>query len=78
MSQYRVLRPIEHNQVLYVPQGATEAVKTKSVGCGADIPVNASGTIELDPAAAKALNGGQIALIATPGADAPPEKRAKR
>jgi hypothetical protein len=78
MLRYKVLKPVEHNQVLYVPQGATDAVKTKSVGSGAEIAVNASGIIELDPAAAGALSGGQIAPMAASGAEASSPKRSKR
>lgn len=75
MAKFTVLRPIEHNQVLYTPQGATDAVKAKSAGNGGDIPVDASGAIELDAAIAGTFTGAQIAPLA---ADSPAAKRTKR
>lgn len=75
MTKFTVLRPIEHNQVLYMPQGASEAGKAKSAGNGGDIPVDASGTIELDAALAETFTGSQIAPFA---AENPVAKRTKR
>lgn len=56
MSKLTVLRPIEREQIVYVPQGATEAVKGRSAGNGAEIPVDASGAIELDAAISGGLH----------------------
>jgi len=77
MAKFTVLRPIEHNQVLYAPKGGTGQVKTRSAGHGGEISVDASGTIELDATAAKSFTSGQVAPRADPPADAPPAKRAK-
>lgn len=74
MAKFTVLRPIEHNQVLYMPHGATGIVKAKSGGNGGDIPVDASGAIELDAAVAEAFTGSQIAPVA---ADSSAAKRTK-
>ena len=57
MAKFAVLRPIEHNQVLYAPKGGTGEVKTKSAGHGGEISVDASGTIDLDATAAEAFTG---------------------
>jgi hypothetical protein len=77
MAKFTVLRPIEHNQVLYVSRGATKSLKAKSAGYGGEIPVDASGTIELDAAAAKALSRGQVAPATSQSTDtqAKPLKR---
>lgn len=75
MAKFTVLRPIEHNQVLYVPQGATEIVKVKSAGNGGEILVDASGAIELDAAIAATFTDSQIAPFAP---DTPAAKRTKR
>jgi len=77
MAKFTVLRPIEHNQVLYAPQGVTNEVNTKSAGHGGEIRVDASGTIELDAAAAEAFTGGQLASLAGPSTETP-ARRAKR
>ncbi len=78
MAKYKVLKPIEHNQVLHVPQGTTKAVKVKSAGYGGEIPVDASGTIELDATAARACTAGQIAPPAPSSAEASSAKQIKR
>jgi len=75
MPKFTVLRPIEHNQVLYMPQGATQAVKARSAGNGGEIPVDSSGAIEIDAAIAETFKGSQIAPLA---ADDPAAKRTKR
>ncbi|HEV2425880.1 MAG TPA: hypothetical protein VGZ29_13710 [Terriglobia bacterium] len=75
MAKFTVLRPIEHNQILYVPQGAAGAARTKSAGNGGDIPVDASGAIELDAAAAETFTGSQVAPFS---AGIPAAKRGKR
>ena len=65
MPKFKVLSPIEHNQVHYWPEPAVDApVEPKtapSFGHGQPIPVNASGTIELSDEDAKPLlTGGAI------------------
>ncbi len=62
MPKYRVLRPIEHNQKLYLPEMADALPTAKSAGHGGDIPADASGVIELSEKEAAALTDGQIAL----------------
>jgi len=78
MAKFTVLRPIEHNQVLYAPKGGSDEAKTKSAGHGGEISVDASGTIELDATAAESFTSGQVTLLAGPSAEAPPAKRTKR
>lgn len=64
MAQYEVLRPIEFDGKLYLPKSDAEPPKTaKSAGNGLDIPVDASGVIELDPQVAAELNLGQVKAI---------------
>jgi len=63
MPNYRVLRPIERNQKLYLPETRTGPEKVKSVGHGQDIPVDASGMIELDEEEARSFRDGQIEAI---------------
>jgi len=75
MAKFTVLRPIEYNQVLYMPQGPTDVVRAKSADNGGDIPVDASGAIELDAAVAETFTGSQIAPFA---AETPAAKRPKR
>ena len=64
MPKYKVNRAIEHNQTLYLPQGWAAPPKVKSAGTGQDIPVDTSGTIEVDEEQAKALVHGPISPIA--------------
>jgi hypothetical protein len=78
MAKFAVLRPIEHNQVLYAPKGGTGEVKTKSAGHGGEISVDASGTIDLDATAAEAFTGGQVAPLPGPSVEAQSAKRPKR
>jgi hypothetical protein len=54
MARYRVVRPIEHNQKLYVPATAVSA------GSGAEIVVDASGFVELSDQEAAQLTQGQV------------------
>lgn len=75
MSKYRVRRPIEHNQKLYLPQTSTGPETVKSVSHGQEIPVDTSGTIELDDKEAQSLTNGQIEAISEP---ADPGKQSKR
>lgn len=60
MPKYKVLRAIEHNLKLYLPELADAVATTKSAGNGSDIPVDASGSIELSEPEAAALIEGQI------------------
>jgi hypothetical protein len=78
MAKFTVLRPIEHDQVLYAPKGATNLVRTRSAGHGGEIPVDTSGIVDLDAAAAEAFSSGQVAPLAGPSAEAPPARRVKR
>jgi hypothetical protein len=77
MPRFQVLRPVEHNQILYLPPGATAGIKARSAGHGRQIPVDASGTIELDDASARAFTGGQIAPFLAASAEAPEAKQVK-
>lgn len=63
MSQYKVLRPIEHNRKLYLPETKIGPQRVKSVGDRQEIPVNASGTIDLNEKEAQRLKDGQIETI---------------
>lgn len=60
MARFKVLRPIEHSQRLYVVAGADASEKVKSVAHGGDIEVDATGEIELSDAEAAPLNRGQV------------------
>lgn len=62
MPKYKVLRPIEHNQELYLPEVPDALPTTRSLGHGQEIRVNASGVIELSEIEAAALDLGQIPL----------------
>jgi hypothetical protein len=66
MPTYRVLRPLEHNLKLYLPQVADALPTVKSAGNGSDIPVDAGGVIELSEKEAAALDLGQIEPIPEP------------
>ena len=60
MPKFKVLRPIEHNQKLYVPEGQPAPEKVKSFGGGQEIGVDAGGFIELSDKEAAALTAGQV------------------
>ena len=75
MSKYAVRRPIEHNQKLYLPLTSSGPETVKSVGHGQEIPVDTSGTIELNDKEAQGLTDGQIEA-ATESADS--GKQSKR
>jgi hypothetical protein len=66
MPKFKVLRPIEHSLCLYLPAGVAASEKSKSAAHGGDIPVNASGTIELSEDDAAALTRGQVERIEPP------------
>ncbi len=58
--KYKVLRPIEHDQKLYLPDGAPAVEKARSAGNGQEIPVDASGVIELEERQARLLPEGRV------------------
>ncbi len=60
MAKFKVLRPIEHNQKLYVPEAADAPATTKSFGHGNDIPVDRAGWIDLGAEEAGRFTLGQI------------------
>ncbi|HEV2177360.1 MAG TPA: hypothetical protein VGW33_09185 [Terriglobia bacterium] len=66
MPKFKVLRPIEHNQKLYLPEGHVAPEKVKSFGGGQEIAVDAGGLIELSDKEAQPLTAGQIERIGTP------------
>jgi hypothetical protein len=63
MPKYKIIRPIVHNQTLYVPATDPAPANATSVSHGMKIPVDASGTIELDEAQAASFRHGQIAPL---------------
>lgn len=64
MAEYEVLRPIEYNGKLHLPKsGEALPASAKSAGNGREIPVDATGVIDLDPKAAAAFDLGQVKLI---------------
>jgi hypothetical protein len=62
MPKYSVLTPIEKNNVMHVPEGATKEKLMPSVSHGRPIPVDASGFIELSEEDAAHLIHGQVPL----------------
>lgn len=60
MAKYQVLRPIEHNEKLYLPEHSHIPAAVKSAGNGQVISCDASGAIELNEAEAKVLLQGRI------------------
>ncbi len=78
MPTYKVLRAIEHNQKLYLPEVPDALPTTRSAGHGGEIPVDASGVIELSEREAAALEMGQIEpLKAAPQAREEPKGKRK-
>ena len=67
MAKYKVVRPIEHNNKLYLPAGEATTGKAKSASHGGDIPVDSSGTIELTPQEAAHFTNGQLVPLAKQG-----------
>jgi hypothetical protein len=63
MAQYKVLRPIELNGTLYLPEGATPPQKPRSAGNGKDVAVEGGGMIQLSDAQAAEMQLGQIQAI---------------
>jgi len=67
MAKYKVVRPIEHNNKLYLPAGDTATGTAKSASHGGDIPVDSSGTIELTAEEAAGFTNGQLAPLPQEG-----------
>jgi hypothetical protein len=65
MPNFKVLRPIEMNGTLYLPEGATPPKKPRSAGSGEPVNVDTSGVIELTADQAAAMTLGQIAALPT-------------
>lgn len=63
MPKYKIVKPIEHNQTLYLPETTAAPANAKSASHGKEIPVDTSGTIELDEAQASSFRHGQIAEL---------------
>jgi len=63
MARYKVLRPVEHNQKLYIPSTSLSAAN------GAEIQVDASGFIQLSDPEASQLAQGQIEPVREETAD---------
>jgi hypothetical protein len=64
-AQFKVLRPIELNGVLYLPEGTPAPKKPKSAGNGADVKVDVSGIIDLTPEQAAEMTLGQVKAVST-------------
>ena len=77
MPKFRVLRPIEHDLKLYLPADTQSPEKVKSAAHGGDIPVNASGTIELSDEEAALLTRGQVSPIDAPAGEPVKGQRSK-
>ncbi|HXJ95021.1 MAG TPA: hypothetical protein VMT20_19445 [Terriglobia bacterium] len=77
MPKYKVRRPIEHNQKLYLPQTSTGPENVKSVSHGQEIPVDTSGTIELNEKEAQSLTDGQVEAISESADSGKQSKRGK-
>ncbi len=60
MAKYEVLRPIEHNGKLYLPKVDAALPTSTSSSHGGEVPVEASGVVELAEKEALALDLGQI------------------
>jgi len=72
MAKYKVLRPIEHNNKLYLPAGEAITGTAKSASHGGDISVDSSGTIELTAQEAARFTNGQLAPPARGGSHSAP------
>ncbi len=68
MPKFKVLRPIEHSLRLYVPEGEDAPEKVRSAASGAEIPVDASGSIDLSEEEAAPLKLGQVQPVGEPKA----------
>jgi hypothetical protein len=72
MAKYKVVRPIEHNNKLYLPAGGATTGTAKSASHGGDIPVDNSGIIDLTEQEAEKFKNGQVEPVARGGS--PPTK----
>ena len=63
MAKYKVLRPIEHNQKLYLPKTQHAPERVKSYGHGQEIAVDGGGFIELGDKEAALLQSGEIERV---------------
>jgi len=73
VATYRVVRPIEHNNKLYIPAGTAIARTVKSASHGGEISVDDSGTVELTPQEAARFTNGQIVPVQEGTHSAPAE-----
>ncbi|HLI35494.1 MAG TPA: hypothetical protein VKW70_10645 [Terriglobia bacterium] len=67
MPKFKVLRPIERDGKLYLPETESAPDKVKSAGHGQDIPVDFGGAIELTEKQAAELTLGQVEEIKSKG-----------
>ena len=72
MATYKVVRPIERNNKLYLPASIATSGIAKSASHGGDIPVDDSGFIELTTQEAAAFTNGQIAPLGREGTHSTP------
>lgn len=63
MPKFKVLTPLEHNQKRYLPQTDSAPETVKSSGHGLDIPVDASGVIDLSEEDAGKLPPGTVEAV---------------
>jgi hypothetical protein len=77
MPKFKVLRPIERDGKLYLPDGNRVPEKAKSACNGQEAAIDASGIIELSNAQAAEMMMGQIQAISTQQS-APSAQRARR
>lgn len=66
MAKFKVLRPIELEGTLYLPEGSEPPKKPKSCGNGVAVNTDMSGVIELEPETAALMTLGQIAPVPAP------------
>ncbi len=81
MPKYRVLRSLEHNGRLHLPEKAADETapeKATSAGHGGEIPVDGSGSIELAEKEAAPLLARGIVEAMTNGQIEPVSRRAKK
>lgn len=64
MAKYNVLRPVEYDGKLYLPAGESPPPTARSASNGRDIPVDASGVIDLTQEQAAEMVLGQVRLAA--------------
>jgi hypothetical protein len=65
MPNFKVLRPIELNGTLYLPEGLAAPKKARSAGNGEQVTIDSSGMIELTADQAAAMTLGQVQAIST-------------